>query len=58
MYSDHSKNDKKHVRAVMTSFEEAVLKMKTAQCEFHEKEVKYLGLIDGVNGIGIDVVSL
>jgi hypothetical protein len=38
----------------MTSLKEACLYQKAEMCEFHKKEVKYLGLIVGVNGIRID----
>jgi hypothetical protein len=38
----------------MTSLKEAGLYLKAEKCKFHIEEVKYLGLIVGVNGIRID----
>jgi hypothetical protein len=38
----------------MTSLEEAGLYPKAEKCKFHKEEVKYLGLIVGVNGIKMD----
>jgi hypothetical protein len=35
----------------MTTLKEAGLYLKAEQCEFHQQEVKYLGLIVGVKGI-------
>src|ERR1700737_2423471 len=53
-YSDNLKEHKEHVRAVMTTLKEAGLYLKAEKCEFHQQEVKYLGLIVGVNGIKMD----
>ena len=38
----------------MTTLKEAGLYQKAEKCEFHQQEVKYLGLIVGVNGIRMD----
>src|ERR1700687_1212068 len=54
IYSDNLKEHKDHVRAVMTALKEAGLYLKAEQCEFHTEEVKYLGLIVGINGIRMD----
>jgi hypothetical protein len=45
---------KEHVRAVMMTLKEAGLYWKAEKCEFHQQEVKFLGLIVGVNSIRID----
>jgi hypothetical protein len=39
----------------MTSLKEAGLYRKAEKCKFHKEEVKYLGLIVGVNGIRMDL---
>jgi hypothetical protein len=54
IYSDNLKEHKEHVTAVMTSLKEAGLYLKPEKCEFHKEEVKYLGLIVGINGIRMD----
>jgi hypothetical protein len=38
----------------MTTLKEAGLYLKVETCEFHRQEVKYLGLIVGVNSIRMD----
>jgi hypothetical protein len=38
----------------LTSLKEAILYLKAEKCEFYKKEVKYLRLIVGVNGIRMD----
>src|ERR1700688_3235867 len=54
IYSDNLKEHKEHVRAVMTALKEAGFYLKAEKCDFHKEEIKYLGLIVGVNGIRID----
>ena len=54
IYSDNLREHKDHIRAVMTSLKEASLYLKAEQCEFHNEEIKYLGLIVGVNRIRMD----
>src|ERR1700688_1697943 len=54
IYSDNLKEHKEHVRAVITALKEAGLYLQAETCEFHKEEVKYLGLIVGVNGIRMD----
>jgi hypothetical protein len=39
---------------VITALNEAGLNLKVEKCEFHEEEVKYVGLISGVNTIRMD----
>jgi hypothetical protein len=51
IYSDNLKDHKEHVRAVITALKEAGLYLKAEKCDFHKEEVKYVGLIVGVNGI-------
>jgi hypothetical protein len=55
IYSDNLKEHREHVTAVMTSLKEAGLYLKAEKCETHKEEVKYLGLIVGVNGITMDM---
>jgi hypothetical protein len=38
----------------MTTLKEADLYLKVGKCKFHQQEVKYLGLIVGINGIRMD----
>jgi hypothetical protein len=54
IYSDNLREHKEHVTMVMTSRKEAALYLNAEKCEFHKEEVKYLGLIVGVNGIRMD----
>src|SRR6202158_3469414 len=55
IYSNNLKEHKEHVRAVITTLKEVGLYLKVEKCEFHKEEVKYLGLIVGVNGIKMDL---
>jgi hypothetical protein len=54
IYSNNLTEHKEHVRAIMTTLREAGLNLIAEKCEFHLQEVKYLGLIVGVNGIRMD----
>jgi hypothetical protein len=51
IYGKNLTEHKEHIRAVITMLKEAGLYLKVEKCEFHQQEVKYLGLIVGVNGI-------
>jgi hypothetical protein len=51
--SDNLTGHKDYVRVVMTSLKQAGLFLTAEKCEFHNKEIKYRGLIVGVNGIMI-----
>ena len=48
------KEYKEHVRAVMQTPKDAGLYVKAEKYEFHQEEVKYVGLIVEVNGIRMD----
>ena len=49
------KEHKEHIRAVMQTLKEAGLYLKAEKHEFHQEEVKYLGLIVEINGIRMDL---
>jgi hypothetical protein len=54
IYSDNLMEHKEHVRAEMTTLKGVGLYLKAEKYEFHQQEVKYLGLIVGVNSIRMD----
>jgi hypothetical protein len=54
IYTDKLMELKEHVKAVMTTLKEARLYSKAEMCEFYLQEVKYLGLIVGVNRMRMD----
>jgi hypothetical protein len=58
IYSDNLTEHKEHVRAVMMKLREAGLYLKAEKCEFHQQEVKFLGLMVGVNGIKMDLAKV
>jgi hypothetical protein len=58
IYKNNLKEHKEHVRAVRTSLKEASLHLNAKKCEFHKKEVKYLGFIVRVNGIRMDLEKI
>jgi hypothetical protein len=43
IYSDNLKEHKEHVQKGMISLKEASLYLNADKCQFHKKEVKYLG---------------
>jgi hypothetical protein len=54
IYSNNLTEYKEHVRAVMTILKDTRLYLKVEKCKCHQEEVKFLGLIVGVNGIKMD----
>ena len=54
IYSDNLEEHKQHVKLILEAFEKAGLHLKPEKCEFHQKEVKYLGLIISTEGIKMD----
>jgi hypothetical protein len=54
IYSDNFEEHQQHVRLVLDAFAKAGLHLKPAKCEFHQQEVKYLGLIISMEGIKMD----
>lgn len=54
IYSDNLKEHRKHVRSVLVALRKAGLQADIDKCEFHTQEVKFLGLIVGVNGVRMD----
>jgi hypothetical protein len=54
IYSDNLEEHREHVRQVLEKLSAAGLHHKPEKCEFYQKEVKYLGLIIGAEGIKMD----
>jgi hypothetical protein len=54
IYSDNFKEHQQYVRLVLDTFAKAGLHLKPKKCEFHQQEVKYLGLIISMEGIKMD----
>ena len=54
IYSDTLAEHKRHVRMVLERLREAGLCLKPAKCQFHVKEVAFLGFIMGSNGVHMD----
>jgi hypothetical protein len=54
IYSYNFEEHQQHVRLVLDAFAKAGLHLKPEKCEFHQQEVKYLGLIISMEGIKMD----
>ena len=54
IYSKTLKEHKKHVRQVLVRLREAGLQVDIEKSQFHKAEVKFLGLLVGINGIRMD----
>jgi hypothetical protein len=54
IYSDNLEDHKKHVNFVLETLKGAGLQLDIDKCEFHQTEVKYLGLIVTTDGIKMD----
>ena len=54
IYSENLSDHKKHVKQVLQALEQAGLHLDIDKCEFHQQEVKYLGLILTTNGVKMD----
>jgi hypothetical protein len=54
IYSDNFEEHQQHVRLVLDAFAKACLHLKPEKREFHQQEVKYLGLIISTEGIKMD----
>jgi hypothetical protein len=54
IYSDNLEEHREHVRQVLEKLSAAGLHLKPEKCELYQKEVKYLGLIIGADGIKMD----
>jgi hypothetical protein len=54
IYSDNFEEHQQHVRLVLDAFAKAGLHLKPEKCEFHQQDVKYLGLIISTEGIKMD----
>ena len=54
VYSDTFEEYQKHVRQVLEKLSKNGLYLEPRKCEFFKKEIKYLGLINGRDGIEMD----
>jgi hypothetical protein len=54
IYSDNLEEHRHHVTTILTALSKNGLHLKPEKCEFHQQEVKYLGLIIGTDGIKMD----
>jgi hypothetical protein len=54
IYSDNFEEHQQHVHLVLDAFAKVGLYLKPEKCEFHQQEVKYLGLIISTEGIKMD----
>jgi hypothetical protein len=54
IYSDNFEEHQEHSHLVLDAFAKVGLHLKPEKCEFHQKEVKYLGLIISTEGIKMD----
>jgi hypothetical protein len=54
IYSDNFQEHQQYVHLVLDTFTKAALHLKPEKCEFHQQEVKYLGLIISMEGIKMD----
>jgi hypothetical protein len=54
IYSDTFEEHQQHIHLVLHAFAKVGLYLKPGKCEFHQQEVKYLGLIISMEGIKMD----
>ncbi len=54
MYSSTLKEHKEHIRRVLARLQEAGLFLKLSKCEFHTREVEFLGFIIGEHRVRMD----
>jgi hypothetical protein len=54
IYSDNFEEHQQYIYLVLNAFAKAGLYLKPKKCEFHQQEVKYLGLINSMEGIKMD----
>jgi hypothetical protein len=54
IYRNTLSEHKDHVRQVLKALTTFGLHLKAEKCKVHQTEVKYLGVLIGVNGIGMD----
>src|SRR5690606_4941145 len=57
IYSETLQDHHRHVREILTALDKHGLHLKPEKCEFHQQEVKYLGLIIGTEGIKMDTAK-
>jgi hypothetical protein len=54
IYSDNFEEHQQYIRFILDAFTKVGLHLKPKKCDFHQQEVKYLGLIISMEGIKID----
>jgi hypothetical protein len=54
IYSDNFEEYQRHIRLVLDALAKVGLHLKPRKCEFHQQQVKYLGLIISTEGIKMD----
>jgi hypothetical protein len=54
IYSDNFEEHQQYIRLVLNTFTKVGLYLKSEKCEFHQQEVRYLGLIISTEGIKMD----
>jgi hypothetical protein len=54
IYSNNFEEHQQHIHLVPDAFAKASLYLEPKKCEFHQQEVKYLGLTISIEGIKID----
>jgi hypothetical protein len=54
IYSDNFEEYQRHIHLVLDALAKVGLHLKPGKCEFHQQEVKYLGLIISTEGIKMD----
>jgi hypothetical protein len=54
IYSKTIEEHRGHIKMVLTKLREAHLKLKLSKCEFHKKEIEFLGYVVGQEGMKMD----
>jgi len=54
IFSQNLKDHRKHVRTILKRVKETGLRLKTSKCEFHTKEIEYLGYVISPQGLRMD----
>jgi len=54
IFSQNLKDHRKHVRTILKRVKETGLTLKASKCEFHTKEIEYLGYVISPQGLRLD----
>ena len=54
IFLQNLKDHRKHVRTILKRVKETGLRLKTSKCEFHTKEIEYLGYVISPQGLRMD----